>query len=283
MDRKEKLLDLLIRQNGLLKRKKENEDEVGKWRAERVAEFTAQNPWRPIVRFSGGRQTAIPPVPSESLRGNSWDRYLVCRTQIPLTLGWALSIHKSQGMTLQHVELSTKDIFETGQLYVGLSRATTLGGLTVTGLNRKVLEMDPDVLAFYEGVDRWVDLGRTNKPVSRLGPVGKIDPAEGQMSAVKGSARIAGTSMPFTSSQVPEGRNNMVSTRSSNTSTPPMSSQNRDWRTNPASTRTASTSMPFASSQMGKGTIPKSTSASSLSSVSGSITSKVEVIDLTQD
>jgi len=106
-----------------------------------VAEFEETNSWRPIVRFADGRQKAIPPIASESLRGTSTDRYIVCRTQIPLTLGWALSIHKSQGMTLEYVEVSSRDIFETGQLYVGLSRATKLQGLTVTGLNRKVSDI----------------------------------------------------------------------------------------------------------------------------------------------
>ena len=57
---------------------------------------------------------------------------------------------ESQGMTLQYVEVSSRDIFESGQLYEGLSRATELRGLIVTGFPREQLSMDKDVLAFYE-------------------------------------------------------------------------------------------------------------------------------------
>lgn len=62
---------------------------------------------------------------------------------------------------MQYVEVNSRDIFETGQLYVGLSRATSVNGLTVTGLNRKVLEMDPDVLDFYKN-KKWVDLEQSS-------------------------------------------------------------------------------------------------------------------------
>jgi ATP-dependent DNA helicase PIF1 len=117
----------------------------------------------PIVRFTNGFTTAITPVAQESLRGTNRDRYSVCRTQIPLTLAWALSIHKSQGMTLEYVEVSSEDIFEAGQLYVGLSRATKLEGLTVSGFSREQKAMDEDVLRFYENTT-WEDLGPTNKP-----------------------------------------------------------------------------------------------------------------------
>ncbi|KAL3420323.1 ATP-dependent DNA helicase PIF1 [Phlyctema vagabunda] len=124
------------------------------------------SPMRPIVRFRNGKsivQKTILPEPSESLRGNSNDRYAVCRTQIPLTLAWALSIHKSQGMTLEHVEVSSRDIFETGQLYVGLSRATKLEGLTVSGYSRQQLGIDKDVLEFYQNT-KWENL--TGKAVA---------------------------------------------------------------------------------------------------------------------
>jgi ATP-dependent DNA helicase PIF1 len=121
-------------------------------REESIKAYQESNPiWRPLVRFANGHVELIPAFPSASIRGGSnlQDQYVVCRTQIPLTLAWALSIHKSQGMTLDYVEVSSQDIFESGQLYVALSRATHLGGLRLTGFQRKQLPMDNAVLGFY--------------------------------------------------------------------------------------------------------------------------------------
>ena len=62
---------------------------------------------------------------------------LTCaRYQIPLILAWALSIHKSQGQTIQRVRVDLGRVFEKGQSYVALSRAATMEGL-------QVLRFDP--------------------------------------------------------------------------------------------------------------------------------------------
>lgn len=66
-------------------------------------------------------------------------------------------------MTLNTVEVTSNAIFESGQLYVGLSRATKLEGLSVTGYSREQLEMDEDVLEFYKNAP-WEDLGPSNVP-----------------------------------------------------------------------------------------------------------------------
>ena len=122
----------------------------------------------PVVRFKNGKIVTIQPVAQQSLHGPSHDKYVVCRAQIPLALAWALSIHKSQGMTLNSVEVSSDAIFESGQLYVGLSRATKLEGLTVTGYSREQLAMDEDVLEFYQTAP-WEDLGPSNMPRPLIG------------------------------------------------------------------------------------------------------------------
>jgi hypothetical protein len=51
------------------------------------------------------------------------------RLQIPLKLGWALTVHRAQGMTLSRVELMLEGAFACGQAYVALSRVTGLQGL----------------------------------------------------------------------------------------------------------------------------------------------------------
>lgn len=67
-------------------------------------------------------------------------------SQIPLRLAWAITVHKSQGMTLEAAEIDLSRAFEPGQGYVALSRITTLSGLKLMGMNDTALSVDADVL-----------------------------------------------------------------------------------------------------------------------------------------
>lgn len=62
---------------------------------------------------------------------------LISRTQIPLVAGWSMTVHKSQGMTLNRVVVNLTKSFEEGQMYVALSRARSLDGLKVEGLGKQ--------------------------------------------------------------------------------------------------------------------------------------------------
>ncbi|EEH09926.1 DNA repair and recombination protein pif1 [Histoplasma capsulatum G186AR] len=74
------------------------------------------------------------------------------RTQVPLILAWALSIHKAQGQTLQRVKVDLGRVFEKGQAYVALSRATSQAGLQVSRFDPRRVMVHPKVLEFYSNL-----------------------------------------------------------------------------------------------------------------------------------
>lgn len=108
----------------------------------------------PIVDFSvrlGGREALISDVVVEL---STWDqkrgdRVLARREQIPLMLAWAISIHKSQGMTIPYLSVSFQGMFEYGQAYVALSRATDLEGLFLEKFNASTIKANEKVKRFY--------------------------------------------------------------------------------------------------------------------------------------
>lgn len=87
----------------------------------------------PQVSFHNGRKITIPPVCIVNTVGDSEPYSLLHRTQIPLIPGWAMTIHRSQGMTLDRAIVNLSKAFEEGQVYVALSRARCLEGLKVEG------------------------------------------------------------------------------------------------------------------------------------------------------
>lgn len=85
------------------------------------------------------------------------------RQQIPLILAWALSIHKAQGQTLQRVKVDLGRVFEKGQAYVALSRATSQAGLQVTRFDARKVMVHPKVIDFYSKLVSITDVLKTNK------------------------------------------------------------------------------------------------------------------------
>ena len=72
-------------------------------------------------------------------------------SQIPLILAWALTIHKSQGATLDAAEIDVgSGIFECGQTYVALSRVKSLEGLYLTSFDVQKIKINKKVKEFYE-------------------------------------------------------------------------------------------------------------------------------------
>jgi GTPase SAR1 family protein len=71
-------------------------------------------------------------------------------TQLPLRLAWAITIHKSQGMSLDAAEIDLSKSFTPGMGYVALSRVRSLEGLYLRGINRMALQMHPAIYEFDE-------------------------------------------------------------------------------------------------------------------------------------
>ena len=98
----------------------------------------------PIILTLSGRRIAV-----ETMEWaiNDGMRVLARISQVPLRLAWAITIHKSQGMTLDAAVIDLSQVFEYGQGYVALSRVRSLAGLHVLGWNERALEVHPETSA----------------------------------------------------------------------------------------------------------------------------------------
>lgn len=94
----------------------------------------------PVVQLLSGENIIVEPE-TWSVE-NDGEEILASCTQIPLRLAWAITIHKSQGMTLDCAEIDLSKTFENGQGYVALSRLTSLQGLRLLGFNLNALSLD---------------------------------------------------------------------------------------------------------------------------------------------
>lgn len=95
----------------------------------------------PVVRLNSGREVIA--EPEEWIIEDETGEVLASYQQVPLCLAWAITIHKSQGMTLDAAEIDLSRTFELGQGYVALSRLKSLAGLQLLGMNSMSLQLDP--------------------------------------------------------------------------------------------------------------------------------------------
>ena len=102
----------------------------------------------PVVKFANGVRLAIEKYAWQSEQYPS----IVVR-QLPITLAWAMTIHKSQGSTIEMAEMDIgRSVFAYGQAYVALSRVKSLHGLYLTDFNPAAIRADPKVVEFYEKI-----------------------------------------------------------------------------------------------------------------------------------
>mmetsp|Transcript_13205 Transcript_13205/g.43297 ORF Transcript_13205/g.43297 Transcript_13205/m.43297 type:complete len:247 (+) Transcript_13205:284-1024(+) len=103
----------------------------------------------PVVRFECGVEHV---VRAERFPLVQRGRVVASRAQLPLDHGWAISVHRSQGMTLDRVQMSLGRVFECGQMYVALSRARSLEGMALVDIDFAGLRANDRVLRFHHEV-----------------------------------------------------------------------------------------------------------------------------------
>lgn len=101
----------------------------------------------PEVELKNGRKITISP---ESWELRDGDKKRASIVQIPLRLAWAITVHKSQGMTLDAARIDLRKAFVEGMGYVALSRVRSLKTLSLAGLNQMALKVSPVALAIDE-------------------------------------------------------------------------------------------------------------------------------------
>ncbi|KXH47858.1 ATP-dependent DNA helicase PIF1 [Colletotrichum nymphaeae SA-01] len=121
----------------------------------------------PEIIFATGKSRVILPycnmhnIETEIIRTVNGSKKVLkaysARAQIPLVPGWAMTIHKSQSLSLDRVSVNLQNVWDGRQTYVALSRARSLGGLKVIGNKskmRRTLPLDPEVSRFMKEVER---------------------------------------------------------------------------------------------------------------------------------
>ncbi|SPO25533.1 related to PIF1 - DNA helicase involved in mitochondrial DNA repair and telomere length control [Ustilago trichophora] len=120
---------------------------------DKITRMASTRKW-PLVRF----HLANGQTRDYLARPESWKTELpdgevqASRTQVPLILAWAMSIHKSQGQTLPCCKINLNRVFEKGQAYVALSRATSLEGLQVIGFRADKVMAHPRVISWSQSL-----------------------------------------------------------------------------------------------------------------------------------
>lgn len=105
-----------------------------------------KNQYYPVIQFDNIDETVTLEEHSWQIENNK--HYTI--QQLPLILSWAITTHKSQGLSITKALIDIgSNIFEYGQTYVALSRVKSLNGLYLTKVNTKKIKAHPGVIKFY--------------------------------------------------------------------------------------------------------------------------------------
>ena len=104
----------------------------------------------PIVKFDNIEYPEV--IKPHNWKNEKYEKFAIM--QIPLILSWAITIHKSQGLSLEKALINIgSNIFEFGQTYVALSRVKSLKGLYLQNINIHRIRANKKVKLFYENLN----------------------------------------------------------------------------------------------------------------------------------
>jgi len=147
----------------------------------------------PVVQIKNGRNIHVKPV-SWMIEEDGKPKATI--GQYPLRLAWAITVHKSQGMSLDAIEVDLSKSFERGMGYVALSRVRSLDGLTLLGLNDMAVQVRGEVLDFDDEIKKvsnkhlaemhaLIDTDREEKQKKFLQRVSPARTASGKIKKIK--------------------------------------------------------------------------------------------------
>lgn len=146
---------VMIRQN----------DPVGRWvngslgRVQKISDESLK------IKLDGGRTIDLEKADFTLLDADG--NPAVSATNFPITLAWAMTIHKAQGATLDQMHVDLRKIWEPGQAYVALSRVRGPQSLFIEGWNKSAIFCDRDVFAFHKSLGRVDTLVSTDEQTLR--------------------------------------------------------------------------------------------------------------------
>lgn len=119
-----------------------------------VRDFSSRKS-HPVVEFENKKIITIAPEEWLIEKFDNEKKIVVTEagvSQVPLILAWAMTIHKSQGLTLDKISCDLSDAFSPGQVYVALSRARCLEGVFIKSINFEKIFADSNAVKFYQSL-----------------------------------------------------------------------------------------------------------------------------------
>jgi ATP-dependent DNA helicase PIF1 len=126
----------------------------------------------PIVKFTNRKVCTIR---ANGYQNHEYPTHVI--HQVPLCLAWALTIHKTQGATLEQIEVDIgSSVFEFGQTYVALSRVKTLEGLYLANFDPRKIRANPKVKRFYNSYPKMKESAEASPKVEVIAVEEVTDP-----------------------------------------------------------------------------------------------------------